>query len=90
MSTLDFAHDIGAVSTIVGLPVPAGEVNEAVEVREMEAWERQLTSTYRVLDLNRRKTIASGLTFWQAHELIKQGKAADQQARFDIRTEIPA
>lgn len=52
------------------------------------AFERQQTSTYRVLDLNARKTIASGLTWGQAHELIEQGRAADQQARFDIRTEV--
>jgi hypothetical protein len=42
---------------------------------------------YRVLDLNARRTIAHGLTLGQAHDLIKQGKAANQQARFDIRTE---
>lgn len=44
-------------------------------------------TTYRVLDLNSRKTIATGLTWGQAHDLMKQGRAADQQARFDMRTE---
>jgi hypothetical protein len=47
------------------------------------------TPTYRVLDLNARKTIAAGLTWGQAHDLIKQGKAASAAARFDIRTEVP-
>lgn len=44
--------------------------------------------TYRVLDLNARKTIARGLSWGQAHQLIEQGRAADPAARFDIRTEI--
>lgn len=47
------------------------------------------TPTYRVLDLNARQTIAEGLTWGQAHDLIKQGKAASAAARFDIRTEVP-
>ena len=58
---------------------------------ELTRWadeQAHATTTYRVLDLNARKTIASGLSWGQAHQLIEQGRAADPAARFDIRTEI--
>jgi hypothetical protein len=45
-------------------------------------------TTYRVLDLNLRRTVQTGLTWNQAHSYIERRRAADPAARFDIRTEV--
>jgi hypothetical protein len=94
VSALDWAHSIDAVADVAGLAAASvaidgySGVNEAAEIRELEAWERQLQSTYRVLDLNSRKTVATGLPFGAAHRFIERAKAANPQARFDLRTEL--
>jgi hypothetical protein len=49
---------------------------------------RMADKTYRVVGLNERKTVATGLSLAAAHRFIEDTRAVTPQARFDIRTEI--
>jgi hypothetical protein len=44
--------------------------------------------TVRILDLNARRTIRTGVPLWQAQNLIDAWRRENPAARFDLRSEV--
>ena len=101
--SLDFAHDMTSVASLVGLepwerellerPAPSiaidgyDAVNEDADERAISELIKPAT-TYKVVDLALRETLTGGLSLNDAHRLVDFLKREHPQIRLDIRTEF--
>ena len=89
MRATDFRIDFEEDAAVAGLEPWEAELLRTTGYVDAtpHVTERTPAATYRVLDLNTRKTVATGLSWARAHDYIELERAANPAARFDIRTE---